>query len=90
MIQPTLSRAEIAQQGKAIYQRSIRAHIETTENIGKIIAIDLSTNEYEVDKDLLVACQRLQDKYPNAVTWAERIGYDAVYSIGGTSVRTAL
>jgi hypothetical protein len=40
MIHPTLSREEIAQRGKEIYQQHIRTHIETTENIGKIIAID--------------------------------------------------
>jgi hypothetical protein len=90
MDHPTLSREEISQRGKEIYQQRIRAHIETSENIGKIIAIDLNTGEYEIDKDLLAACHRLQEKQPNAVTWVERIGYDAVYAIGGTLVRTAL
>jgi hypothetical protein len=90
MTHPTLSREEIAQRGKEIYQQRIRTHIETTENIGKIIAIDLNTGEYEIDKDLLAACHRLQAKQLNAITWAERIGYDAVYAIGGTLVRTAL
>lgn len=86
---PTLSREEIARRGKEIYQQRIRIHVETTENIGKIIAIDLNTDEYEIDQDLLAACNRLQAKQPNAVTWAERIGYDAVYAIGGTLVKTA-
>lgn len=90
MTNPTLSREEISQRGKEIYQQRIRAHIETAENIGKIIAIDLDTGEYEIDQDLLAACNRLQEKQPDAVTWAERIGYDAVYAIGGTLVRTEL
>jgi hypothetical protein len=90
MNHPTLSREEISQRGKEIYQQHIRAQIETAENIGKIIAIDIDTGEYEIDKDLLAACHRLEAKQPNAVTWAERIGYDAVYAIGGTLVRTAL
>ena len=90
MKQPTLDREEIAQRGKEIYQQQIRADIETAENIGKIIAIDLNTGKYEIDEDLLAACHRLQVKQPNAITWAERIGYDAVYAIGGTLVRTAL
>jgi hypothetical protein len=88
MTHPDLSSEEIAQRGKETYQQNIRSHIETAENIGKIIAIDLNTNEYEIDKDLLAACHRLQVKHPNAVTWAERIGYDAVYAVGGTLVRT--
>jgi hypothetical protein len=90
MTHPTLSREEISQLGKEIYQQRIRAQIETAENIGKIIAIDLNTGEYEIDRDLLAACHRLQAKQPNSITWAERIGYDAVYAIGGTLVRTAL
>jgi hypothetical protein len=90
MTHPTLSREEISQRGREIYQQHVRAHVETAENIGKIIAIDLDTGEYEIDKDLLVACHRLQEKQPNAITWAGRIGYDAVYAIGGTLVRTAL
>ena len=90
MTHATVSREEIAQRGKEIYQQRIRTHIETPENIGKIIAIDLNTGEYEIDKDLLATCHRLQAKQPNAVTWVERIGYDAVYAIGGTLVRTAL
>jgi len=89
MTHPTLSREEIAQRGKEIYQQHIRTHIETVENIGKIIAIDLNTGEYEIDQDLLAACDRLQAKQPNAITWVERIGYDAVYAIGGTLVKTA-
>jgi hypothetical protein len=90
MKNPTLDREQIAQRGKEIYQQHLRSRIETAENIGKIIAIDLDTGEYEIDKDLLAACHRLQEKQPNAVTWAERIGYDAVYAIGGTLVRTEL
>jgi hypothetical protein len=90
MKNPTLDREQIAQRGKEIYQQHIRLRIETAENIGKIIAIDLDTGDYEIDQDLLAACHRLREKQPNAVTWAERIGYDAVYAIGGTLVRTAL
>jgi hypothetical protein len=47
MKNPTLDREQIAQQGKEIYQRHLRSRIETAENIGKIIAIDLDTGEYE-------------------------------------------
>lgn len=90
MKMPNLDREEIALRGKKIYQQRLRANIETAENIGKIVAIDLNTCEYEIDKDILAACHRLRAKQPNAVTWAERIGYDAVYAIGGTLVRTAL
>lgn len=80
---------EIAQRGKDLYQQRLRSQVETTDNIGKIIAIDLNTGDYEIDKDLLAAYNRLKAKQPNTVTWIERVGYDAVYAIGGTLVRTA-
>ena len=85
----TLSREEISRIGKQRYKQHLRTEVETQENIGKIVAIDLNTNDYEVDEDLLVACDRLKVRHPDAVTWIERIGYDAVYAIGGTLVRTA-
>lgn len=84
-----LSRDEIARRGKEIYQNHLRVKVETVENIGKIIAIDLNTGAYEINKDLIVACDRLKARHPNAVTWLERVGYDAVYAVGGTLVRTA-
>jgi hypothetical protein len=85
----TLSSEEIAQRGEALYQQQIRAVVEKPENIGKIIAIDLSTGDYAINQDLIMAYDRLSAKQADAVIWAERIGYDAVYAVGGTLVRTA-
>uniref|UniRef100_A0A832H2M8 Uncharacterized protein n=1 Tax=Oscillatoriales cyanobacterium SpSt-402 TaxID=2282168 RepID=A0A832H2M8_9CYAN len=89
MPHPELTREEIARRGKELYQHHLRTHVETADNIGKIIAIDLNTGAYEIDKDLIVACDRLKVRHPNTVTWIARVGYDAVYAIGGTLVRTA-
>jgi hypothetical protein len=81
---------EIAQRGKEIYEKQIRAEVETVENIGKIISIDIESGDYEIDTDLLATCRRLQARHENAVLWTERIGFDAVYAIGGTLTRTVL
>jgi hypothetical protein len=89
MTQAAFSQEEIAQHGRELYQKYLSAEVETVGNIGKIIAIDLNTRDYEIDTDLIVACNRLKAKHPNAVTWLERVGYDAVYAVGGTLVRTA-
>jgi hypothetical protein len=85
---PQLSRQEIAQLGKVLYQRSIRAKVETEENIGKIVSINVETGDYEVGDDLVETSLRLRAKQPDAALWGERIGFDAVYAIGGTLVRT--
>ena len=89
MSYPDLSSKEIAQRGKELYKQRLRTQVETVDNIGKIIAIDLNSGDYEVDKDLIVACDRLKTKHPDTITWVARVGYDAVYAIGGTLVRTA-
>jgi len=81
---------EIAQRGKEIYEKQIRARVETQENIGKIISIDIESGDYEIDSDLLATCRRLQTRHEKAVLWTERIGFNAVYAVGGTLTRTAL
>jgi hypothetical protein len=83
MDQPRLNRDEVARRGKQLYQETIRAKVETEENIGKIVSIDVETGDYEVDADLLKAAHRLRARHPGAALWGERIGYDAVYALGG-------
>jgi hypothetical protein len=89
MLYSAFSDEEIARRGKEIYETQIRAQIETTENIGKIISIDIKSGDYEIDNDLLTTCHRLQARHNNPVLWTERIGFNAVYAIGGTLTRTA-
>lgn len=85
---PKLNDEEIIRRGKELYEKDIRPQVETVENIGKLISINVETGEYEIGDDLLVTSRRLQVKQADAAIWAERIGYDAVYAIGGTLVRT--
>lgn len=85
---PKLSDEEIARRGKELYENSIRAQVETAENIGKIISINVETGEYEIDDDLIVTSRRLQAKQSDAGIWAERIGFNAVYALSGTLLRT--
>ena len=79
---------EIQERGEAIYDRNIRAKVETEENIGKIVSIDIETEDYEIDDDPLITGRKLQSKHPDAAIYGKRIGYNAVFSIGGTLVRT--
>lgn len=52
----------ITQCGRELYEQQIRTHVETAENIGKIISIDVESGDYEID-DLLVTCRRLQTRH---------------------------
>jgi hypothetical protein len=81
---------KIARRGQDLYNRSIRTQVETRDNNGKIIAIDLTTGNYEIDDNLLAATDRLQSQFPEAIIWAERIGFNAVYAVGGTLTKVDL
>jgi hypothetical protein len=82
------SSTEVAARGQEIYERSVRPQVEREENVGKVVSINVETGEFEVGDDPLVTSRRLQAKDPNARIWTERIGYDAVYAVGGTLTRT--
>jgi hypothetical protein len=89
MPHPRFSSEEVAQRGKELYERTIRSQVETVENIGRIVSINIETGEYEIGNDLVTTSLKLQTKQPDAALWGERIGFNAVYAIGGTLVRTA-
>jgi hypothetical protein len=88
MSYPKLNSEEIARRGKELYEQVIRNQVETPENIGTIISINVETGESEIGEDLVVTSLRLRAKQADAALWAERIGFDAVYAVGGTLVRT--
>jgi hypothetical protein len=87
---PTMSSEEIARRGKEWYENHIRAQVETEENIGKIVSIDVETGDYELGDDRhLDAAFRLQARHPGAAVYGIRIGYNAVYALGGVLERTS-
>ena len=81
---------EIARRGEELYEQRFRTLVETEENIGKIISIDIETGDYEVDADPLVTGRRLQAKHSGAAIYSKRIGYNAVFAVGGTLFRTVV
>ena len=87
MPHPRYSNEAICERGRARYAE-LREIVETEENIGKIISIDIETGEYAIDKDHLKSGMPLLKRRPEAALWGERIGYDAVYGIGATVKRT--
>ena len=71
-----------------IYDQKLKSQVETPENIGKILSIDTRTGDYEMHEDHITAVKRLRARQPNAEVFTLRIGYNAVYTIGGTIERT--
>lgn len=83
-----LQDAEIDERGKAIYEQRLRSLVEVPANLGKQIVIDVETSDYEIDDDGLAASRRLMAKHEGAALYGLRIGYNAVYAIGGVLTPT--
>jgi hypothetical protein len=84
MSHPRFTGDEIARRGEQWYERSIRSRVEAEANIGKILSIDVETGDYELGDDPVVTSRKLQARHSGAAIWTKRVGYDAVYSVGGT------
>jgi hypothetical protein len=82
--QPRYSKEEFAQRGDEIYETQVRSQVEEG-NHGKIVAIDIETGAFEVEKDSLTASDRLLEKYPDAQIRFVRIGHRAVHRVGSFS-----
>ena len=72
---------QIAQLGKALYESQVRARVELPENVGKIVALDTQSNDYELDTDLLTAGDRLRARHPEAAIWFTRVGYKTAFAV---------
>jgi len=78
---------EVGRRGQEWYDRTIRVQVETPDNIGKIVVIDIETGEYEMDRDGLTANKRALAKHPDGAFYGVRVGYNAVESLGGSGLR---
>lgn len=76
------TRKEVAERGEDIYNREIRAKVESECN-GKYLVLDIDSGEYEIDQHDLTATKRMMAKRPNAVLYGLRIRYVAAYRLGG-------
>jgi hypothetical protein len=77
------SKEEFARRGNEIYESQIRPQVEQG-NHGKIVAINIETEAFELAKDSLTASDQLLAQYPDAQIWFVRIGHRAVHRVGFT------
>lgn len=85
--QPRYSKEEFARRGDEIYESQVRQQVEEG-NYGKIVAIDIETGDFEVDRSETAACDRLEIRCPDAQIWIVRIGSRHVRRFGGRARRT--
>ncbi len=84
-----MSGEEVAKRGKAWYAKSICAKVESPENIGKMVIINVKTGEYEVENHSLSASHHLHANRPDAPLYGIRIGYNFAETLGGVMERTS-
>jgi hypothetical protein len=84
----SLGREEVTRRANVLYQDGIRATVETAENIGKMVIIDIETGDYAIGESDIQAVHTLKTKNPNARLFGIRIGYDVAVSLGGVMERT--
>ena len=78
---------ETARLGDEMYRRDVKAQVEA-EHDGKYVAIDVDSGNWAVAGSELAASDRLRAQWPGAINvWLLRVGYRAVASIGGGSLR---
>ena len=84
-----MSTEEVGKRGQELYETRLRPLVETEENIGKLIVIDVETGEYEIDTDAnsIMMTRRLLAKHDDPLLYQIRIGYDAVHAFGGFRLR---
>ena len=84
---PTRPSDEIVRLGKEIYERDIRRQVEAG-HVGEVIAIDVESGSWAIAGEALEAVDRLRARCPAALNvFCERVGYRALDSFGGGSLR---
>ncbi len=81
---------EVARLGMEKYEAGIQDIVETEENIGKMIIIDVETGEYVLDARGLESSRTSYAKSPGAALYGIRIGYNVAAYIGGAIQRLQL
>jgi hypothetical protein len=80
------SKEEFARRGDAIYKKDILPNLGA-KDVGKFLAIDIETGEYEISADDMKAGEKLLARLPEAQIWMVRVGYRTVHRIGGRQER---
>ena len=84
---PRRPHEETTHLGKEIYERDARAQVEAG-HVGEVVAIDVDSGSWAMGDGVIAATDRLKEQQPHANDiWLERVGFRALYSFGGGSLR---
>jgi hypothetical protein len=66
-----------------MYADGIQQQVETPDNLGKMLTIDVETGEYFIDESGVEGMMFLKAKRPISRLFTIRIGYSAAFGFGG-------
>lgn len=75
------STEEVVRRGREIYERDVRAEVETSYD-GEFVIVDVTTGAWEVDEDDVAASDRVLARNPDAALYFARVGRPAAYRLG--------
>ena len=81
--------SQIGEQARQLYAR-LRDKVETSENIGKLIVMEVESGDHEIDEQGIESSRRLLSRHPGAALYALRIGYKNAVSFCGGLERASL
>lgn len=76
--------SELAKRGEEIFERVVRPEVED-EDDRKYVAIDVESEDFEVDANQRAAANRLVERHPDAEgrIWFRRVGSRVTHHFGG-------
>jgi hypothetical protein len=74
----------VTDRGTQIYNQRLRSTLETPDNQGRLVAVEVVSGDYELadGPDYLPALLRLRGRHEDAQVYILRIGYPAAFSRG--------
>jgi hypothetical protein len=87
--EPRYTKEEFASRGDAIYEKEIAPNL-TAKDIGKFLAIDIESGQYEIATQEITAGNKLRRRLPEAQIWMVRVGFASTRRFGGRQLRQEL
>lgn len=86
MVRDEMPKEEAIARGKKIYNEKLRARLER-EAMGKFVAVDVYSEDFEVGEDDADVCLRLLARRPDALIYGNRVGQETAYRFGLGKIR---
>jgi hypothetical protein len=79
--------AEVVAAGKILYEQQIRQVVETPDNMGKMLTLNVETGEYIIGDNPAETILKLKQQSPLSRLFTLKIGYRTGVSFGGLTDR---